>query len=52
MLDFAQMVIGPCVQLEVLGITGFPPRGAERRGQLIKVKGGQGWCAPLPLCAT
>eukprot|EP01045_Picozoa_sp_COSAG04_P022058 COSAG04_NODE_2441_length_4118_cov_3.509579_2_plen_268_part_00 len=42
------MVIGPCVQLEVLGITGFPPRGAERRGQLIKVKGGQGWCSPMP----
>jgi hypothetical protein len=45
-LDFAQAVIGPCVQLEALGITGFPPRpglAAERRGRLIQTNGGQGW---------
>ncbi len=42
-LDFAQLVIGPAVQLDGMGCTGVPPSGLERRGKLIKSKGGQGW---------
>eukprot|EP01046_Picozoa_sp_COSAG06_P021360 COSAG06_NODE_1602_length_8958_cov_85.920194_7_plen_334_part_00 len=45
-LDFLQLVIGPVVQLEALGITGFPPRpelASTRRAKLIQTNGGQGW---------